>query len=99
MTKPQEKKSPPALKKSSVSIATTAIVSKRGPETRKREIFFRCKNCFKVVLGGPDVENKYEEHKKTCLETFDHKCSICFKIFTHKRGLSNHLRTTHLVFD
>lgn len=62
------------------------------------EIFFRCQNCKNVILG-PNAENLYVEHITTCLDTNNYECSICFKKFAHKRGLTNHLRLTHLVFD
>lgn len=64
----------------------------------KTESFYRCKICKNVILG-PNAENLYVEHIQTCLEANNFECSICFKKFAHKRGLNNHLRITHLVFD
>jgi len=84
ITLPQEsKKQEP--KKCSVSVTKT-------------ESCYRCKNCKNIILG-PNAENLYVEHILTCLDTNNFECSICFKKFAHKRGLTNHLRLTHLVFD
>ncbi|XP_015365375.1 PREDICTED: longitudinals lacking protein, isoforms H/M/V-like isoform X3 [Diuraphis noxia] len=64
----------------------------------KTENCYRCKNCKNIILG-PNAENLYVEHIMTCLDANNFECSICFKKFAHKRGLTNHLRLTHLVFD
>lgn len=63
----------------------------------KEELVYRCKNCNNVI-SGPNAESLYHKHLKTCVDTNNFECSICFKKFVNKRGLNNHLRTTHLVF-
>lgn len=82
-------------------ITAAATASKSTPVAAKnKEVFQQCKNCLNVIVGGEtDSAKTLAEHMKTCLSVERHTCSICFKIFTHKRGLNNHLRITHLVFD
>lgn len=71
--------------------------SRKEPDYDKDE-FYRCKMCKRVIVG-PNSENEYAEHIKSCINVTSFECSICFKKFAHKRGLTNHLRITHLVFD
>lgn len=65
--------------------------------TTSKERLYRCKICKNLIMG-PNAENLYVEHTKTCLEANSFECTICFKKFAFKRGLNNHLRLTHLVF-
>lgn len=71
--------------------------TKSSDQETKKESFYRCKICKNVILG-PNAENLYVDHIQTC-QANNFECSICFKKFAHKRGLNNHLRITHLVFD
>jgi len=99
----------PVLAAKTPVLAATTITQKLESKTEeskkkcsepitKTESFYRCKNCKNMILG-PNAENLYVEHILTCLDANNFECSICFKKFAHKRGLTNHLRLTHLVFD
>lgn len=96
-------------KSDAVPVLSISIIPQQ-PESQKQEPkkcsisetttenCYRCKNCKNIILG-PNAENLYVEHIMTCLDSNNFECSICFKKFAHKRGLTNHLRLTHLVFD
>lgn len=73
--------------------------SKKAPDPKaKTENCYQCFNCKNFIMG-PNAENLYTNHLKICLGTNSFECTICFKKFANKRGLNNHLRNTHLVFD
>lgn len=79
-----------------------SLLTKKGPAAPDtasiKEKIYRCQIC-KNVITGPNAENLYVEHRKTCFNTNSFGCSICCKKFAFKRGLNNHLRSTHLVFE
>lgn len=93
-----------------MSPAVTASVNAELPESNdkkpkeapdpkaKNSNHYQCFNCKNFIVG-PNAEILYTKHLKLCLGTNSFECTICFKKFTHKRGLNNHLRMTHLVFD
>lgn len=92
------------------SPAVTASVNVKLPESKdekskeapnpkvKKQNYYQCLNCKNFILG-PNADILYTKHMKMCLGKNSCECTICFKKFSHKRGLKNHLRMTHLVFD
>lgn len=73
-------------------------IEKKIVQSLKKKKYYRCKVCKNLIMG-PDAEQMYAEHIKKCFKSNIFECSICFKKFTHNRGLKTHLRNTHLVFD
>lgn len=70
---------------------------KEVPDPKDNKKIYQCKNCKNIIVG-PNAEQVFLTHIKTCqIPSFE--CTICFKKFSQKRGLNNHLRITHLVFD